>query len=290
MKFAVNIPPFADFSTPQALAAAAHQAEQAGWDGFFLWDHMLFSPDYYPIADPWISLAAIAMSTERMRIGPMITPLARRRPWKLAREAVAVDQLSQGRLVLGVGLGTPEELEFGAFGEETNPRQRADKLDEGLDILAGLWSGKPFHYQGKHYQLAEMVFQPIPVQAPRIPIWVGGYWPAKAPFRRAARWDGVFPGSLQGDLTPEDWREILGFIRGQRQSAATFDAVHSGILPADPSAAQETVHAFAEAGVTWWVELNDPWTISGDWRKTWSQDDSQRMLERIRRGPPHFAG
>jgi alkanesulfonate monooxygenase SsuD/methylene tetrahydromethanopterin reductase-like flavin-dependent oxidoreductase (luciferase family) len=131
----------------------------------------------------------------------MITPLARRRPWKLARGTVSVDRLLNGRLILGVGLGEPAQWDFGFFDEPTDPKIRAQRLDQGLDILTGLWSGQPFRYEGEQYKVVKGVsFRPTPLQSPRIPIWVGGWWPKKPPLRRAARGDGVCP--IKGDDLP----------------------------------------------------------------------------------------
>ena len=186
MRFGMSVPAFADFSDPRVLAELAHDAEAAGWDGFFIWDAIFFDPTFHPMADPWVSRAAVALSTQRLRIGIMVTPIARRRPWKLARETVSVDRLSKGRLILGIGLGDPAQWDFGFFDEPTDPKVRARLLDEGLDILTGLWSGQPFSYQGEKYNVKEVTFRPTPVQSPRIPIWVGGWWPNKPPLRRAA--------------------------------------------------------------------------------------------------------
>lgn len=184
MQYAVSLPNFDVHADPRVLARLARDAEAAGWDGFFIWDHILFDP-YGGIAlsDPWVALAAIALGTERIRIGTMVTPLPRRRPWKLAREAVSLDHLSGGRLILGVGLGDPVREEFAWLGEETDNRVRAKKLDEGLAIVTGLWSGEKFAYEGEQYQVKETIFLPRPVQSPRIPIWVAGAWPTR---RRSA--------------------------------------------------------------------------------------------------------
>src|SRR5262249_41581277 len=176
MQYAVNLPILAAFSDPNTLVDLAKTAEATGWDGVFVWDSLLFDQQWMPpIVDPWIILAAIAASTERVKIGTMIAQLARRRPWKVAREVVTLDHLSGGRMILGVGLGSSAAAEFEQFGEEGDARVRADKLDECLDILNGLWSGTPFSYQGKYYQLKETTFLPKPVQQPRVPIWVAGY-------------------------------------------------------------------------------------------------------------------
>ena len=256
MRFGVELAAWGRFADPRELARLAAEAEGAGWDGFFLWDAMLHDPDDLPKADPWVALAAVAMATERIRIGPMVTPVPRRRPWKLAREAVTLDHLSGGRLTLGVGLGDPSEEEFGWFGETgLDHKTRAAMLDEGLAILDGLWSGEPFAFEGEHYALHEMTFLPRPVQAPRIPIWAGGWWPAKGPMRRAARWDGVHPGRLGGPLTPGDVRELLAYIGEHRERDGPFDVVVPGSTRGDaPGEATERVRAYAEAGATWWLE------------------------------------
>src|SRR5215213_9146168 len=176
MQFGLSLPAFGPFANPRYLAQSAAAAESAGWDGFFIWDSIIADPTFNPMADPWVALAAVAMQTSRLRIGALVTPLARRRPWKVARETVSLDLLSQGRLIFGAGLGDPVQWEYGFFGEETDNKMRAEKLDEGLAILTGLWSGELFGYAGKQYQLQPMRFEPKPLQQPRIPIWVGGTW------------------------------------------------------------------------------------------------------------------
>ncbi|MGB5732309.1 MAG: LLM class flavin-dependent oxidoreductase, partial [Acidimicrobiia bacterium] len=192
MKYAFNIPNFGSYADAAAVADLAAVAEQSGWDGFVVWDHIVIA-DGMPVGDPWVILTAVAMKTERIMIGPMVTPLPRRRPWVVARQTVTLDHLSGGRLVLGVGIGVPPEEEFGTFGEPTSVRERAERLDEALDVITGMWSGEPFSYDGTHYQVKETTFMPRPLQQPRIPIWVAGTWPNKGPFRRAARFEGVYP-------------------------------------------------------------------------------------------------
>jgi alkanesulfonate monooxygenase SsuD/methylene tetrahydromethanopterin reductase-like flavin-dependent oxidoreductase (luciferase family) len=289
MKFGLSLPPFGEHSDPRALAELAREAEQAGWDGFFIWDHITFDANFHPMADAWVALGAIAMTTQRIRIGTMITPLARRRPWKLARETVTVDQLSGGRMVLGVGLGEPAEWEFGAYGEETDARHRAEKLDEGLTILDGLWRGERFNFQGQHYHMEEVQYLPRPVQQPRIPIWVGGWWPNKPPMRRAARWDGVFPIKADGELSPDEWRDILAYIRQHRSSDASLDAVHGGPTPGDdPARARDKVAPYEKAGVTWWLEDTNPWRFGPKWGDPLVPGVSERIRERILQGPPRI--
>jgi alkanesulfonate monooxygenase SsuD/methylene tetrahydromethanopterin reductase-like flavin-dependent oxidoreductase (luciferase family) len=256
MNFGIYLPNYGDAISGHSLSELAHAAEQAGWDGIFLFDHILVSKNQgHHMVDPWVALAAMAMTTSRIRIGTTLTPLARRRPWKVARETVTLDHLSEGRLILTVGLGEPEKAEFAYFGEETDRHIRAEKLDEGLDILTGLWSGKPFSYAGKHYQIEKVRFQPATLQKPRIPIWVGGYWPNKAPFRRAARWDGAFPLKHGGAMTAKDFSALKAFIEQERASDTPFDLVTMGYLQSmDETKQSKTLQAYSRAGVTWWLE------------------------------------
>jgi alkanesulfonate monooxygenase SsuD/methylene tetrahydromethanopterin reductase-like flavin-dependent oxidoreductase (luciferase family) len=274
MQYSISIPNFAE--NPRSLVELAREAEAAGWNGFFLWDSLLFDTQGVPIVDPWVTLAAIAATTQRIRIGTMVTPLPRRRPWKLARETASLDQLSQGRLILGVGLGEPVQEDFACFGEQTNTRLRAAMLDEGLEVLQGLWSGRPFSYHGEHYQIEEVVFLPTPLQSPRIPIWVGGHWPHTAPMRRAARWDGVNPIKA-GTFLPADLREIVTYIKAHRSTDSPFEVVAGGYTPGDD------VASWAEAGATWWLEVLDPWRFG--WEKQHPLPFAA-MHARIHQGPP----
>jgi len=267
VRAAINVPNFGDYADPSTFLRIARTAEAAGWDGLFVWDHILIDPAWgVPIADPWVLLAAAATVTDTIRLGPMVTPLPRRRPWIVARQALTLDHLSNGRLTLGVGLGAPAEAEFAAFGEEADARIRAEKLEEGLAILDRLWSGHLRGFDGTHYRLREMRFEPRPLQAPRIPIWVAGYWPHRAALRRAARWDGVVPASTvteeSGSPMPlDELRSILDLIRGERgdRGLEGFDVMIMGSTPADPAAAEAIVAPYAEAGVTWWSEGLNEW-------------------------------
>lgn len=280
MRFAINVPNFGETGDPATFLRLAREADAAGWDGLFVWDHILVGHEWgVPISDPWALLSAAATVTERIALGPMVTPLPRRRPWVVARQAVTLDHLSGGRVLLGVGLGHPPDAEFGAFGDETDARRRAEMLDEGLAILDGLWSGTPFAFAGTHYRLERMVFQPTPVQRPRIPIIVAGYWPTRAPFRRAARWDGVAPLQRDGEegvpIAPSDLREALAFVAEQRPDpAAPFEVMVAGVSPAEVGAARGFFDAYAGAGATWWSE--DVNTRRG------SLDE---MFALVRRGP-----
>lgn len=257
MFYGVSTPNFGDYGDARLLADLAHEAEEAGWDGFFVWDHLTW-PSREPGADPWIALAAIAMRTSRIRFGPMVAVPPRRRPWKIARETVTLDHLSNGRLILGVGLGWDQHVEFEAFNELADPRVRGVQLDEGLDVITGLWSGQPFSYAGTHYQVRDACFTPPPLQLPRIPIWVAGGWPTKAPFRRAARWDGVVPMGRPesgGRITPPEIREMATFIRELRSGDNPFDIVVGGLTSGNDRAKDaDEITPFAEAGATWWTE------------------------------------
>jgi alkanesulfonate monooxygenase SsuD/methylene tetrahydromethanopterin reductase-like flavin-dependent oxidoreductase (luciferase family) len=259
------------------LSELAREAEGAGWDGFFLWDHLEWVGSE-PAVDPWVALAAMAMATERIRLGPMITPLPRRHIAKLARETVSVDRLSGGRLILGVGAGGPNLPEYTAFGDFGDPKERAARLDEGLDVLTALWSGEPVKHQGRYYRAQTEGFAP-PVQRPRIPVWVAATWPAKKPLRRAARWDGLAPlrqGTPEGKLlTPDEMREMLAYVSEHREGDGPYDAAQFGVTrgPDDTS----LVGAFAEAGATWWVEGVFTWLMDLDYTR-----------KRIRSGPPRI--
>lgn len=287
MKFGVTLPPFGDFADPAYLAEMAQVAEDTGWDGFFIWDHVMFDPTFHPNTDPWVALAAVACHTQRLRIGTMVTPVARRRPWTLARQTAALDRLSGGRLTLGVGLGEPAQWDFGFFGEDIDARLRAQKLDEGLEILKGLWSGQPFQFDGQHYHLKPVTFLPAPQQTPRIPIWVGGHLRNKPPMRRAARWDGYFPIKMDGPILPGDWREALSYISQYRTETSSFDLVQGSWLPLeDWHNAAHVIEPYIEVGVTWWIEDVSPWRFGHSWESQWQPEFTRVMAEVIRRGPP----
>jgi alkanesulfonate monooxygenase SsuD/methylene tetrahydromethanopterin reductase-like flavin-dependent oxidoreductase (luciferase family) len=263
------------------LAELAYQAEVAGWDGIFYWDG-IYIQEAGPMYDPWIVLAAMAMRTERVRLGLILTPPSRRRPWKLARETVTLDHLSHGRLILPVGLGALEDGGFARVGEVTDRRQRAELLDESLEILTGLWSAKPFSFQGKHYHIEEMTFLPPSLQSPRIPIWVVGAWPSQKSMRRVLRYDGLLPakisdGDAPAEITPEDIRAMKAYINEHRSQATPFDIVQEGETPGDdPEQARAIVRPYAEAGATWWNESR------------WSFPPIEELRKRIGQGPPRI--
>lgn len=275
--FLPNFGPFGDASVLGNLAAAA---ERHGWDGFFIWDHILFQEQPpQDVVDPWVALTTIALQSTRLRLGALMTPLARRRPWKVARETVSVDRVSGGRLTFGAGLGFPPRAEFEVFGEDSEDRTRAQKLDEGLAILDGLWSGEPFSFAGEHYSIDEMQFLPRPVQEPRPPVWIAGWWPNKPPLRRAARWDGIFSELVLGATpSPDELREILAYVHEHRESSAPFDAVLGGHTELDPSRSGERLGPYEDAGLTWWLEKIEPGR----------RNSVSETLERIEAGPPHI--
>jgi alkanesulfonate monooxygenase SsuD/methylene tetrahydromethanopterin reductase-like flavin-dependent oxidoreductase (luciferase family) len=226
VKHAIDVAPFGELADPRVLAELASAAEESGWDGFFVWDHIVHRSPARAIADPWVALAAVACATSRLRIGPMVTPLSRRRVQKVARETVTLDLLSSGRLTLGIGLGSARNGEFEPFGEVADPRERALLLDQGLADLAGYWAGE---------------FEPAPVQRPRIPVWVAAEWPYRRPVRRALRWDGLFPTGLPG---PEALAELVSEVREARPADDPFDLVVT-IPPG------QDVKPWARAGATW---------------------------------------
>jgi alkanesulfonate monooxygenase SsuD/methylene tetrahydromethanopterin reductase-like flavin-dependent oxidoreductase (luciferase family) len=246
VRHALFFPPFGELSDPAVAVRLGVEAEHSGWDGVFLWDHMIRPPgDPQEIADPWILLAALAASTTRLRLGTMITPLARRRPQRVARETVTLDHLSGGRLVLGVGLGVNSGGELERFDECTDEVRRAAMLDEALDLLFTLWSGREVNHRGPFFKADGVRFLPRPVQEPRIPVWgaaVGGRRRA-GPLRRAARLDGVFPV----DATLDEFREVVAEVRDLRGSLEGYEIA----AEIEPDAESAVLDDFAEAGATW---------------------------------------
>jgi alkanesulfonate monooxygenase SsuD/methylene tetrahydromethanopterin reductase-like flavin-dependent oxidoreductase (luciferase family) len=216
-----------------------------------------------------------------VRLGALVTPLARRRPQKVARETASLDLLSEGRLVFGAGLGSRAEAEFAAFGDEPDPRLRAAMLDEGLEVLTGLWSGERFDFEGQHFTVHDAQFLPTPLQKPRPPIWIAGRWPAKRPFRRAARWDGVFPLDdeigEEETISPERLGEVVAYVDRHRDDPeAPYDVVIEGDSEGrDPAADLELVERYREVGLTWWIERLD-----------WLRGPLDEVRRRLAAGPP----
>ena len=259
---AIAVPNFGE--EPAGLIELGVAAEEAGFDGFFLWDHIVFSnrDDGPPVIDPWLVLAVVAARTSRIRLGTMITPVPRRRPWQLARQTASLDRLSGGRLILGVGIGSPAYGDFGIFHEPSGDRARADMLDEGLSVLDGLWSGERFSYAGQHFTVDPVRFTPVPVQRPRVPVWVGGVLPATRPIARAARWDGVVPirFAQRSLIRPSvaDIADVRERVTAARGSADGYDVVVWAEVAARPADVPALAAPYQAAGATWWIETAKP--------------------------------
>jgi alkanesulfonate monooxygenase SsuD/methylene tetrahydromethanopterin reductase-like flavin-dependent oxidoreductase (luciferase family) len=257
VRFGLYLPPFEEFADPRRVADLAATAEEAGWAGFFLWDHMLAAPGM-AVAEAWTTLAAVAMATSKIRIGALVTPLARRRPWTLARQIATIDHLAGGRLVAGVGLGDDGWKEFSSFGEVTEPRERGLVLDESLEILQGLLTGQQVRHQGARYAVDSGPFLPRPVQDP-VPIWAACAWPNRKPLARAARLQGCFPiflGSGQRPAPPAA-QEVTALRAELRRLGAPGDhdlVIRCALHRLDPAARGTAVTTFADCGVTWLLE------------------------------------
>lgn len=280
MRYGLFLPPFDDLSDPRRVGALAVAAEQAGWDGLFVWDHMLAEPGM-AVADPWIAMAAIAMSTTRLRTGAMVTPLARRRPWVLARQIASLDALSGGRLTVGVGLGDDGWREFSSFGDETSPRRRGEMLDESLQILQGLLSGSAVDFAGEHFTVRSTEFLPRPVQDP-VPIWAAVRWPNRKPLARAARVQGCFPifkgsGQLPPPPSAADVTELRAALSGLGAPPGHDVAVRVALHRLPEAQRPEAAAALAEAGVTWLLEAFAP------------GQDAAQIEACVRSGPPAAA-
>jgi alkanesulfonate monooxygenase SsuD/methylene tetrahydromethanopterin reductase-like flavin-dependent oxidoreductase (luciferase family) len=256
VQFGLALPTGGECGDPRFLVELAELAEDAGWDGIFLEDYVFYQGDpARPTCNTWVALAAMAMRTKRVRLGVEVVALPRRRPWNVAREAAAIDQLSEGRMILGVAQGDTGDPGFGHFREETDARVRSELLDEGLAIIAGLWAGEPFSFRGKHFTVDEVTFRPLPVQQPRIPIWIGGGYPNPGPIARALEWDGAcLYRRDDGHLTAEDVRNLR-----ERAGNRSWDiSVGGQQRRADWDEEREQIRAVAEAGADWWVEWLEP--------------------------------
>jgi alkanesulfonate monooxygenase SsuD/methylene tetrahydromethanopterin reductase-like flavin-dependent oxidoreductase (luciferase family) len=285
VRFGVSLPNFGTGLDAADLADLARSAEVAGWDGFFLWDHLFaFEPGPVDVVDPWIALTAAACATTTIRLGTLVTPLPRRRPVVVARQTVTLDRLSGGRLILGVGSGSmPFEWEY--CGEEPDARVRGEMLDEHLGLLDRLWSGEPVRHEGPHYRLAGpdwgALCHPPPAQQPRIPVWVGGTWPtAPRPFERAARWDGVVPMRTDGQWTVDDTAGVADRMRSLHGDAP-FDLAVPVESRGDDPARHELQAEHESAGATWLVEPVHPWRADLPDDRPWAE----RARVRIDAGP-----
>jgi alkanesulfonate monooxygenase SsuD/methylene tetrahydromethanopterin reductase-like flavin-dependent oxidoreductase (luciferase family) len=266
VKHGIFLPPFAEFADPRRVAALAADAEQAGWDGLFLWDHMLATPGM-AVADAWTTLAAIAMTTSQLRIGPMVTPLSRRRPWVLARQIATLDQLCAGRLTVGIGLGDDGWREFSSFGEETSPNVRGQLLDESLQILQDLLAGNVVHHDGGRFVVDSTAFLPRPAQD-LVPFWAAVRWPNRKPLARAARLHGCFPifaGSGDWPAPPSvaDLTALRGALTGLGAPRSHEVVVRVALHRLPEADRDEAVRAMAGAGVSWVLEAFGPGQPAG---------------------------
>ena len=250
LRSALWLPLFDDLADPTVVARLAADAEEAGWDGLFVWDQILWRPPVRDVADPWITLAAVAASTQRLRLGPMVSPLARRRPAKVARETATLDRLSGGRLTLGVGLGSDRfGGELSKTGEQLDDRVRGRMLDESLQILAAAWSGETVRHRGEHYTVDDLQFSPRPVQKPGVPVWAAGFPGNRKPMRRAARLDGFFPANLEH---PDQLAEVVAIVSELRPDpTGEYDFTVGLPVGVDPL-------PYKAAGATWWLPEFEP--------------------------------
>ena len=276
MKYGLDVPTTGAYADARVQAQLALEAETAGWDGFFLWDTLLGAE---AIIDPWIALTAIALHTSRIKIGLLALPLPRHRPWLVAGQLANLDQLSSGRMICTVGLGYAENI-FTSFGEDGSAQVRARKLNEGLQIITGLWEQEPFSFEGEYYTVKDVTLYSKPVQSPRLPLWVVGGWTRRAPLRRAASFDGVCLDGMNiatGEIvhTVEEFRECVSYVRAQRTSDDPFEIVMSGETPPDREQGRKIVRPFQEVGATWWIE--------GGYARSFDA-----FRERIRSGPPRL--
>jgi len=261
MRHAIDLSAIGPWGSPRRLAGLAALAEHSGWDGVFVEDYV-FHAEGLDCYDPWVAMSAIAMATERIRFGPLVAAVPRRRPWKLAAEAVALDHLSGGRMILGVGSGDPSGPDFTSSGEAADARVRGEMLDEALELIDRLWKGEEVTHHGVHYQVDHVTLRPRPVQWPRIPIWVGGQFTRRRPRERSLRWDGACLYKVEppewDDMTPDDVHELRR-LAAERPQSGHFDVVVGGRRRSEDEAAdRERIAALAEAGATWWNEWVPP--------------------------------
>jgi alkanesulfonate monooxygenase SsuD/methylene tetrahydromethanopterin reductase-like flavin-dependent oxidoreductase (luciferase family) len=270
MHYGIEVVPFGQFGDPKVMMQVARAAEEAGWEGIWVWDHILFP---YGVGDPWVILSAVAASTEKLKIITGVAPLPRYHIHVLARILTSLDILSNGRVIFGTGLGI--DCEFAQVGEPGDPRIRASMLDEGLSVLTRLWSGGPVTYKGTHYTIEDVTLIPTPVQT-RVPIWIGGE--SKTALRRAAMWDGWIIGTINEKCeiirSPKKLAEEIIYIRKHRKSDEPFDVAIDGVSKPDEKD-RELVRQYEEAGAKWWFE-----GIFG------LRGSKEEMLNRIEAGPP----
>jgi alkanesulfonate monooxygenase SsuD/methylene tetrahydromethanopterin reductase-like flavin-dependent oxidoreductase (luciferase family) len=279
VRFAIFLPPFAEFAEPRRVVELSRQVEEAGWDGLFFWDHMLAFPGM-AVADPWVVMAAVAAVTERIRLGALVTPLPRRRPWVLSRQMATLDRLSEGRLIGGIGLGDDGWTEFSSFGEAVEPVLRGEMLDEALEVLQQFLRGEPVSFHGRHYTIDSPALLPVPVQNP-LPLWGAVRWPNRRPLARIAKLQGCFPiFHTPGALPPPDPTDIRALRAAllERGATANIDiAVRCTLSTEDRASVPDTVAALEASGVTWILEAIAPGTAPGD------------VVRIVEQGPPASA-
>jgi alkanesulfonate monooxygenase SsuD/methylene tetrahydromethanopterin reductase-like flavin-dependent oxidoreductase (luciferase family) len=251
MRHGLFLPPFDTLANPDLLVELAIDAERSGWDGFFLWDHLKYGSRVRDILDPYICLSAIAAATSTMELGVMVTPLVRRRPAVLARQAVTLDHVSHGRVILGFGIGDDFAGELSSFGDEVDAKVRGQMLTEGLEVLTDLMSGEPVNHEGEFYRASEVRYLPVAVRPGGIPIWLAARWPNPAPLRRAAKYQGVF---VIGLSDPADIAELRRRLSESGADLEHFDIVVLGAVGDD-------VSAWDEVGVTWRLAQIGPFEI-----------------------------
>jgi alkanesulfonate monooxygenase SsuD/methylene tetrahydromethanopterin reductase-like flavin-dependent oxidoreductase (luciferase family) len=276
MRYAIGMSTVGTFADMGLIRDLAAECEGAGWDGFFVWDHLLYRDDF-AVVDGWVALGAAAAMTRRATLGLMVAALPRQHPWEVAKRSASIDQLSDGRFVLGAGLGSIA-ADHSAFGDSVSMRERGERLDEALEVICGFFTGEPFAYDGRHYHVDAPPMLPRPVQQPHPPIWIGGGWPRRAPFRRAARYDGVMPirvGLGRGETMPvAELHELVEFVRSERASDAPFDVAMEGTTRATSEDARR-VASYEDAGLTWWIE-----------GLGWWRGDGREAHARVAAGPP----
>jgi alkanesulfonate monooxygenase SsuD/methylene tetrahydromethanopterin reductase-like flavin-dependent oxidoreductase (luciferase family) len=277
MNFGIGVPNVGEFADPRWLVDTARESEDAGWDGFFVWDHLLYAEPRQGAVEPWSVVAGAAVATQRIRLGVLVTAVPRRRPALLAQQVATVDLLSGGRTVFGAGIGSSSD-EYARFGEDPDAPARGRRLDEALELLQALWSPGVVGHRGEFFAVDDVDLRPKPRQQPHPPIWVAGRWPNRPGFRRAARFDGVMPthashphGSFPsvGELA-----EIVGFVSAQRTRSDHFDVVMEGESEGPPEL-DRLASEYETAGLTWWVE-----------KLGWWRGDRAAALARVRSGPP----
>jgi probable F420-dependent oxidoreductase len=275
MRYGIDVAIIGELADPGRVVEIAQAAEAAGWEAMFVWDHLAFAWGVASV-DPWVVLAAAAQATTRLRLGTAVTPLPRRRPVVVANTVATLDRLSNGRLVFGAGLGGVP-AEYSAFGESEDVQQRGARLDEALTVVTALWSGQVVTHTGTYYSVQSIELAPLPVQRPRVPVWIGGN--SRAALRRAARWDGwVGAGDdEQGQMTrsPEQLAGDINYLSECRGAAGAYDVALTGVS----SPGDGVPGAYAEAGVTWWLEH-----IHG------RRGTIPELLARVSAGPPSAKG